>query len=206
MVRSSVRFVPYKDRKAVVAGVKKIYLASSAELAALAPDEFAGVRDTKYPMISNPKNEQCPYGIGGPPLINSQSSTGKTESPYDVPFTQNKLQALRSVLNSQLLFINSFFLISPLFQVFLYRVRGTGKACGALNFQRRHGTSLKTEHFTGPGKNRIPGNFEMDAFKAIGRFCPQIFHREYCNREKHKYKGECASLKIAGFTAMLTIQ
>jgi transposase-like protein len=31
MVRSSVRFVPYKDRRAVTAGLKKIYLSPSAE-------------------------------------------------------------------------------------------------------------------------------------------------------------------------------
>jgi transposase-like protein len=52
MVRSSVRFVPYKERKAVTAGLKTIYLAPSAELAAAALEEFAGVWDTKYPMIA----------------------------------------------------------------------------------------------------------------------------------------------------------
>jgi transposase-like protein len=68
MVRSSVRFVPYKDRKAVSAGlkkIKKIYLSPSAELAAEALDEFAGVWDTKYPMISksgrNRWNEIIPF-------------------------------------------------------------------------------------------------------------------------------------------------
>jgi hypothetical protein len=30
----------------------------------------------------------------GPPSVSSPSFTGKTESPYDVPFTQNKLQDL----------------------------------------------------------------------------------------------------------------
>jgi transposase-like protein len=52
MVRNSVRFVPYKDRKAVTVGLKTIYLAPSAELAAEALDEFARTWDTKYPMIS----------------------------------------------------------------------------------------------------------------------------------------------------------
>jgi transposase-like protein len=42
MVRNSVRFVPYKDRKAITAGLKKIYFAPSAELAAVALEEFAG--------------------------------------------------------------------------------------------------------------------------------------------------------------------
>ena len=52
MVRNSVRFVPYKDRRAVTAGLKTIYLAPSADLAAAALDEFALVWDKKYPMIS----------------------------------------------------------------------------------------------------------------------------------------------------------
>jgi transposase-like protein len=52
MVRTPVRFVPYKDHKAVTAGLKKIYPASSAGLAAFALEEFAGVWDAKYPMIS----------------------------------------------------------------------------------------------------------------------------------------------------------
>jgi transposase-like protein len=52
MVRNPVRFVPHKDRKAVIAGLKTIYLAPSAELAAGALDEFASVWGTKYPMIA----------------------------------------------------------------------------------------------------------------------------------------------------------
>jgi transposase-like protein len=65
MVRNSVRFVPYKDRKAVTAGLKKIYLSPSAELAAAALDEFAEVWNTKYPIISrswrNRWNEVIPF-------------------------------------------------------------------------------------------------------------------------------------------------
>jgi transposase-like protein len=52
MVRNSVRFVPYKDRKAVTAGLKTIYLSPSAELASEALEEFANIWDKKYPMIS----------------------------------------------------------------------------------------------------------------------------------------------------------
>jgi transposase-like protein len=52
MVRNPVRFVPHKHRKAVVAGLKAICLAPSAELAAGVLDEFASVWDTKYPMIA----------------------------------------------------------------------------------------------------------------------------------------------------------
>jgi transposase-like protein len=52
MARNPVRFVPYKYRKAVSAGLKKIYLAPSAELASVALKEFAGVWDAKYPVIA----------------------------------------------------------------------------------------------------------------------------------------------------------
>jgi transposase-like protein len=51
-VRNSLRFVPYKDRKAVTAGLKTVYPAPQAEAAAFAPEEFAGVWDKKYPMIT----------------------------------------------------------------------------------------------------------------------------------------------------------
>jgi transposase-like protein len=52
MVCSLVRFVPYKDRKAVTVGLKKICLSVSAELAAEDLYKFAGVWDAKYPMIA----------------------------------------------------------------------------------------------------------------------------------------------------------
>jgi transposase-like protein len=52
MVRNPVRFVPYKDRKAVTAALKTVCLAPSAEAAAFALEEFAGTRDKKYPMIA----------------------------------------------------------------------------------------------------------------------------------------------------------
>jgi transposase-like protein len=151
MVHNSARFVPHKDRKAAIAGLKNSCLAPSAELAAGALEEFAAEWDAAYPMIAkswrNRWNEAIPffklspeirkavyttnaiesvnytiqkivkhrqsfpngeaamklifmglkniskkwtsrYGIEGPPSINSQSFMGKSESPYDVPFTQ----------------------------------------------------------------------------------------------------------------------
>jgi transposase-like protein len=52
MIRNSTRFVPYKDRKAVVAGLKTIYPALPAELAAAGLDGFDAVRGRKYPMTA----------------------------------------------------------------------------------------------------------------------------------------------------------
>ncbi|MDR2184746.1 MAG: transposase, partial [Treponema sp.] len=51
-VRNPVRFVPYKDRKAVTAALKTVYPAPSAEAAAFALKEFADIWDKKYPMIA----------------------------------------------------------------------------------------------------------------------------------------------------------
>jgi putative transposase len=52
MVRSSLKYVPYKDRKLVAADLKKIYLSPSEEAAEAALDTFAQTWDAKYPMIS----------------------------------------------------------------------------------------------------------------------------------------------------------
>jgi putative transposase len=52
MVRNSVRFVSYKDLKAVVADLKQIYQAVNEDQAYLALLEFAEKWDKQYPMIS----------------------------------------------------------------------------------------------------------------------------------------------------------
>jgi putative transposase len=51
VVRSSLRFVPYKDRRTVAAGLKTIYSASTEEAALSALEEFQATWDGKYPMI-----------------------------------------------------------------------------------------------------------------------------------------------------------
>jgi putative transposase len=51
VVRSSLRFVPYKDRRIVAAGLKTIYSAPTEEAALAALEEFRATWDGKYPMI-----------------------------------------------------------------------------------------------------------------------------------------------------------
>jgi len=84
MVRNSVRFVPYKDRKAVTTDLKKIYLAPSAELALAALDEFADGWDKKYPMISkswrNRWNEVIPFFKFSPEIRKAVYTTNAIES------------------------------------------------------------------------------------------------------------------------------
>ena len=53
MVRNSLKFVPWKDKKAVAADLKAIYSASSEEAAMLALEQFQEKWDGKYPTISD---------------------------------------------------------------------------------------------------------------------------------------------------------
>ena len=52
MIRNSLRYVPYKDKKALVADLKNIYQAISAQEAEHALLKFAEKWDDKYPSIS----------------------------------------------------------------------------------------------------------------------------------------------------------
>ena len=52
LVRSSLRFVPYKDRRAVAADLKRIYTATDQDAAADALTAFADKWDERFPTIS----------------------------------------------------------------------------------------------------------------------------------------------------------
>ena len=52
MVRNSLRFVSWKDYKAVTGDLKAIYQAPTEEAALLALEAFAGAWDSRYPQIS----------------------------------------------------------------------------------------------------------------------------------------------------------
>ncbi len=52
MVRNSVRYVPWKDYKAVTADLKRIYQSTTEEEALLALEQFSEIWDGKYPQIS----------------------------------------------------------------------------------------------------------------------------------------------------------
>ncbi|GHV53010.1 hypothetical protein AGMMS49579_11110 [Spirochaetia bacterium] len=84
MVRNSVKYVPFKDRKAVTADLKKIYLAPSEELAAAALEDFATVWDEKYPMISKSWRsrwtEVIPYLKFSPEIRKAIYTTNAIES------------------------------------------------------------------------------------------------------------------------------
>lgn len=52
MVRNSLKYVSWKDYKAVTSGLKAVYQAPTEEAALMALDVFAGAWDDKYPQIS----------------------------------------------------------------------------------------------------------------------------------------------------------
>lgn len=52
MVRNSVKYVPWKDYKAVTADLKQIYQSVTEDEALLALDQFSGRWDEQYPQIS----------------------------------------------------------------------------------------------------------------------------------------------------------
>jgi len=52
MVRNSMKFVPWKDYKAIAADLKAIYQATTEEKALQSLDQFAQHWDEKYPQIS----------------------------------------------------------------------------------------------------------------------------------------------------------
>ena len=52
MVRNSLRFVSWKDYKAVTRDLKAIYQAPTEEAALQALDTFASIWDSRYPQIS----------------------------------------------------------------------------------------------------------------------------------------------------------
>lgn len=52
MVRNSLKYVAWKDYKAVTSGRKMVYQAPTEEAALMAMDAFAKARDDKYPQIS----------------------------------------------------------------------------------------------------------------------------------------------------------
>jgi transposase-like protein len=65
MVRNSVKYISYKDRKAVTGDLKEIYLAPSADATGATLDRFSEKWDGKYPAISkswrNRWNEVIPF-------------------------------------------------------------------------------------------------------------------------------------------------
>jgi transposase-like protein len=84
MVRNSVKYISYKDRKAVTGDLKEIYLAPSADAAQAALDRFSEKWDGKYPAISkswrNRWSEVIPFMKFSPEIRKAIYTTNAIES------------------------------------------------------------------------------------------------------------------------------
>jgi transposase-like protein len=84
MVRNAVKYVSYKDRKAVTADLKGIYLAPSADAAQGALDRFAEKWDEKYPAVAKSWrsrwNEVIPFMKFSPEIRKAIYTTNAVES------------------------------------------------------------------------------------------------------------------------------
>jgi len=91
MVRNSLKYVSWKDYKAVTSGLKAVYQAPTEEAALLALDKFAGAWDDKYSQISKSWRahwENLNTFFGYPPDIRKAI------------YTTNAIESLNSVIRA----------------------------------------------------------------------------------------------------------
>lgn len=91
MVRNSLKYVSWKDYKAVTSGLKAVYQAPTEDAALMALDAFAKVWDDKYPQISKSWRahwENLNTFFGYPPDIRKAI------------YTTNAIESLNSVLRA----------------------------------------------------------------------------------------------------------
>jgi putative transposase len=89
MIRNSLRFVSYKDRKQVARALRPVYAAPSEEAARLELDRFAQQWDARYPMIAQSWRanwERVTPFLSFPPQLRR------------VVYTTNQIEALNSKL------------------------------------------------------------------------------------------------------------
>lgn len=89
MVRNSLKFVPWKDYKAITADLKRIYQSVTEEEALLALDEFAERWDDKYPQISKSWRNHWP---------NIKTLFNYPEDIRKAIYTTNAIESLNSVI------------------------------------------------------------------------------------------------------------
>jgi len=89
MVRNSLRFVPWKDKKQVAGDLKKIYSSATEEEAARELKAFSDSWDNKYPAIAKSWNEHWPNLIT---LFDYPSEIRR------IIYTTNAIESLNSVI------------------------------------------------------------------------------------------------------------
>lgn len=88
-VRNSLRFVPWKDYRAVTADLKRIYRSVTEQEAALELDRFEGIWGTKYPQIAKSWRNHWPNLI---------TLFDFPEDIHCVIYTTNAIESLNSVI------------------------------------------------------------------------------------------------------------
>jgi transposase-like protein len=130
MVRNSVKYVPYKDRKAVAADLKEIYLAPSDDAALGALDRFAEKWDRKYPTISKSWrsrwNEVIPFMKFSPEIRKAIYTTNAIES---VNYTlQRNLKTRQSFPNDEAAMKLMFMVLRRISKRWTMPIRNWGEA------------------------------------------------------------------------------
>jgi len=130
MIRNSVKFVPYKDRKAVTTDLKEIYLAPSADAAATALEQFAEKWDRKYPAISKSWRsrwtEVIPYMKFSPEIRKAIYTTNSVES---VNYTlQRNLKTRQSFPNDEAAMKLIFMILRRISKRWTMPIRNWGEA------------------------------------------------------------------------------
>ncbi|EAA7091328.1 TPA: IS256 family transposase [Salmonella enterica] len=91
MVRNSLKYVSWKDYKAVTSGLKAVYQAPTEEAALIALDAFAKVWDDKYPQISK---SWCAH------WENLNTLFGYPPDIRKAIYTTNAIESLNSVIRA----------------------------------------------------------------------------------------------------------
>jgi len=130
MVRNSVKYVSFKDRKEITCGLKEIYLAPSADAAAAALDRFAEKWDKKYPAISkswrNRWSEVIPFMKFSPEIRKAIYTTNAIESlNYNL---QRNLKTRQSFPNDEAAMKLIFMILRRISKKWTMPIRNWGEA------------------------------------------------------------------------------
>ena len=130
MVRNSVKYVPFKDRKAVTGDLKTIYLAPSEAAARSALETFGEKWDGKYPAISKSWrsrwNEVIPYMKFSPEIRKAIYTTNSVES---LNFTlQRNLKTRLSFPNDEAAMKLIFMILQRISKRWTMPIRNWGEA------------------------------------------------------------------------------
>jgi len=130
MVRNSVKYISYKDRKDVTADLKEIYLAPSTDAAETALERFAEKWDNKYPAISkswrNRWNEVIPFMKFSPEIRKAIYTTNAIES---VNYTlQRNLKTRQSFPNDESAMKLIFMVLKRISKRWTMPIRNWGEA------------------------------------------------------------------------------